>query len=284
MDVSLSELRELVRDREAWRTAIRGVEKSRTRLSDWSDIYICYLWVFRSLEEGTSEKRNWRAKHIPERKGESREELEQEGKGGKKGKEMGKIISACLCSAFPITWNDPRPLVQFVNTFMRCQLKHHFWGGVICESSGRIDYFYTHTYIKVYRGTHTLHTHIHTYTDLSILLFSDQLLSNSSRLMNCNTPGFHVPHHLPEFALVHVLWIISLTYLSHSPTRYEFLKNRNKAVFEIPMPYTFKAFLVAQTVKSLPAMWESQVRSLGQEDPLEKEMATHSSILGWKIP
>ena len=37
--------------------------------------------------------------------------------------------------------------------------------------------------------------------------------------------------------------------------------------------------LVAQTVKSLPTMWETQVRFLGQEDPLEKEMATHSSIL-----
>ena len=42
--------------------------------------------------------------------------------------------------------------------------------------------------------------------------------------------------------------------------------------------------LVAQTVKSLPAMWETWVHSLGQEDPLEKEMATHSSILAWKIP
>ena len=41
---------------------------------------------------------------------------------------------------------------------------------------------------------------------------------------------------------------------------------------------------VAQTVKHLTAMWETQVRSLGQEDPLEKEMATHSSILAWKIP
>jgi len=40
---------------------------------------------------------------------------------------------------------------------------------------------------------------------------------------------------------------------------------------------------VAQTVKSLPAMWEIWVRSLGQEDPLEKEMATHSSKLAWKI-
>ena len=42
--------------------------------------------------------------------------------------------------------------------------------------------------------------------------------------------------------------------------------------------------LVAQTVKHLYMMWEIWVRSLGQEDPLEKEMATHSSILAWKIP
>ena len=43
-------------------------------------------------------------------------------------------------------------------------------------------------------------------------------------------------------------------------------------------------FLVVQTVKNLPAMRETQVRSLGQEDPLEKEMATHSSILASEIP
>ena len=42
--------------------------------------------------------------------------------------------------------------------------------------------------------------------------------------------------------------------------------------------------LVAQMVKSLPVMWETRVWSLGLEDPLEKEMATHSSILAWKIP
>ena len=41
--------------------------------------------------------------------------------------------------------------------------------------------------------------------------------------------------------------------------------------------------LVAQTIKHLPAMWETQVQSLGREDPLEKEMATHSSTLAWKI-
>ena len=41
---------------------------------------------------------------------------------------------------------------------------------------------------------------------------------------------------------------------------------------------------MAQTVKNLPAMQETQVHSLGREDPLEKGMATHSSILAWSIP
>ena len=44
------------------------------------------------------------------------------------------------------------------------------------------------------------------------------------------------------------------------------------------------ASLVAQRLKRLPGMQETWVRSLGQEDPLEKEMATHSSILAWRIP
>ena len=48
-------------------------------------------------------------------------------------------------------------------------------------------------------------------------------------------------------------------------------------------PSTF-ASLVAQTVKNLPAMQETQLLSLGQEDPLEKGTATHSSILVWKTP
>ena len=45
-----------------------------------------------------------------------------------------------------------------------------------------------------------------------------------------------------------------------------------------------RTYLVAQTVKRLPTMWETRVQSLGQKDLLEKEMATHSSILAWKIP
>ena len=49
-------------------------------------------------------------------------------------------------------------------------------------------------------------------------------------------------------------------------------------------PQYYQGSLVAQMVKSLPAMRETQVQSLGREDPLEKEMATYSSILAWKIP
>ena len=45
-----------------------------------------------------------------------------------------------------------------------------------------------------------------------------------------------------------------------------------------------KTSQVAQRLKHLPAMWETWVRSLGREDPWEKEMATHSSILAWRIP
>ena len=48
--------------------------------------------------------------------------------------------------------------------------------------------------------------------------------------------------------------------------------------------FHFAASLVAQLVKRLPAMQETWVRSLDREDPLEKGMATHSSILAWRIP
>ena len=50
-----------------------------------------------------------------------------------------------------------------------------------------------------------------------------------------------------------------------------------------PLQYSW-ASLVAQMVKNPPAMWETWVLSLGWEDPLEEGMATHSSILAWKIP
>ena len=45
-----------------------------------------------------------------------------------------------------------------------------------------------------------------------------------------------------------------------------------------------KASLITQFIKNLPAVQETCVRSLGQEDPLEKEMANHSNIVAWKIP
>ena len=50
------------------------------------------------------------------------------------------------------------------------------------------------------------------------------------------------------------------------------------------MNITCKNSLMAQMVKNLPVMQETQVRSLGQEDPLEKGMATHFTILAWEIP
>ena len=57
-----------------------------------------------------------------------------------------------------------------------------------------------------------------------------------------------------------------------------------KLVRNITFYNTMLASLVAQLVKNLPAAWETWVRSLGWEDPLEKGMTTFSSILAWKIP
>ena len=53
---------------------------------------------------------------------------------------------------------------------------------------------------------------------------------------------------------------------------------------QVHNPFCFRTSLVAQTVKRLPTMQETWVWSLGWEDPLEEEMATHSSPLAWKIP
>ena len=58
-------------------------------------------------------------------------------------------------------------------------------------------------------------------------------------------------------------------------------KKRSRIVF---LFYMRGAFLGGSVVKNLPAMQETQVQSLGQEDSLEKGMATHSSILAWRIP
>ena len=81
--------------------------------------------------------------------------------------------------------------------------------------------------------------------------------------------------------------------LLHSPTLWLSSKriqitNISKDVEKWESLYTVSgnviwASLVAQSVKNLPAVQETRVRSLGWEDPLEKEMATHSSILAWKI-
>ena len=58
-----------------------------------------------------------------------------------------------------------------------------------------------------------------------------------------------------------------------------------KAVFIILGPvYRMRASLAAQMVKNLRATWETRVGPLGREDPLEKEMTTHSNILAWRIP
>ena len=64
------------------------------------------------------------------------------------------------------------------------------------------------------------------------------------------------------------------------------VESSQKSLFEVlvVIPFTLGTSLVAQMVKRLPKMWKTRFQSLGREDLLEKAMATHSSILAWKIP
>ena len=62
------------------------------------------------------------------------------------------------------------------------------------------------------------------------------------------------------------------------------MKNVTVLAFIINYVVSEDPSLLAQRVKHLPTVWETQVLCLGREDPLEKEMAIHSSTLGWKIP
>ena len=72
--------------------------------------------------------------------------------------------------------------------------------------------------------------------------------------------------------------------LPHSPKEDPDQEINTDLIFILHRQQFLNPPLVAQTVKNLPAMWETWVRSLGWEGLLEKRMATHSSILAWKIP
>ena len=67
-----------------------------------------------------------------------------------------------------------------------------------------------------------------------------------------------------------------------SKENHSWLRQRNPS-FTLAL-FIIATSLVAQMVKHLPTMWETRVQSLGWEDLLQKEMATHSSILAWKVP
>ena len=82
-----------------------------------------------------------------------------------------------------------------------------------------------------------------------------------------------MPYCLYNFKYVSVFLLICFAFLMQS---YEWAQNRPR------MRNLLRVSLVAQLVKNLPTMQEIQVQSLAGEDPLEKEMATHSSILAWK--
>ena len=92
-----------------------------------------------------------------------------------------------------------------------------------------------------------------------------------------------MPKNFPQFPMVHIVKGLGIVNKAEVDTFLEL-----SCFFDDPVDVgslvSGWASLVAQRIKHLPAMWETWVRSLGWEDSLEKEMATHSSVLAWRIP
>ena len=74
-----------------------------------------------------------------------------------------------------------------------------------------------------------------------------------------------------------------MVHIKKSLKKFFLIKKKISRVISL-VAQRLRSSLVAQAVESMPAMQETQVQSLGREDPLEKEMAAHSSILAWRIP
>ena len=101
--------------------------------------------------------------------------------------------------------------------------------------------------------------------------------------------GFLVPHYLLEFAQVHVCWIGDAIQPSHHlSSSSAFNVSQHQGLFQwvscLHQVALSRSFLVAHMVKNPPAVWETWVQPLGWENPLQEGMATHSSILAWRIP
>ena len=108
---------------------------------------------------------------------------------------------------------------------------------------------------------HALYIHIHTHTHIKS--------RNTKRQVFLSPQRYRVLGNLKSYSE----WIY-----------FSYLMESSSDPFHISQYLSFSGtYLVAQRLRSLPVIWETQVQSLGQESPLEKDMAIHSSILAWKI-
>ena len=114
------------------------------------------------------------------------------------------------------------------------------------------------------------------------LLQCMKVKSESEVAQSCQTPSDPMDCSLPGSS-IHGIFQARVLEWGATDFSDSFVLHALYTILLLPLKL-LKASLVAQTVKCLPAVQDTQVRSLGWEDPLEKEMATHSSIPVWEIP
>ena len=177
-------------------------------------------------------------------------------------------------------WNGKFQLERLVKMnisfFFLSKITSDSWSRTLLKSAISISSVYTwNTHTQIYKQTHT-NTHTHTPPkqcmpwNLSIRIW--QHLNDTYKGYLPHVSGFRGSSAGKEFA-----------YNTGDPGSIPRSGRSPGKGIHHPLQYSW-ASLVAQTVKNLPAMQETWVWSLGWEDPLEEVIATHSSILAWRIP
>ena len=112
----------------------------------------------------------------------------------------------------------------------------------------------------------------------------EKKMATHSSILAWKIPWMEEPSRLQSTGLQRVghNWATSLHF--NLQFQGQFIPISLRPILRIVATYAIAASLVAQMVKNLPAMQETWMHSLGWEDPLEEEMATHSSVFAWRIP
>ena len=196
-------------------------------------------------------------------------------------------VSAAASFSWEHSWSRPLWIAPFVS--LRAQLKSHLLNSpsLLPRALPPKSLSTDSPCVKIVTALSSTKKDVPRFVSTACLPCTGMLLAPTMQGLSSHSPNSKPEQylagrycsHIPRFVLANRqhIWIGSkrFTFVQHPLI--------TKSLTEVLNRKSLTS-LVAQTVKHLPTMWETQVQTLGQEDLLEKEVVTHSNILAWKIP